>query len=181
MTPEEKKTLLAYARKALEEHLGLDSADHRAPLNIQTAPPGLFVTIYHRDEVRGSMGNIILHEPLPQAIVRLTQEAAFKDAKSPPLTAEEYPDIRLEISLLSPLKRVFHIEDIEPELHGVYIHKGRQIGVLLPQVWKELPNRTDFLNALCRQKAGLPRGGWMDPEVEMYVFTVEIVAEERKA
>lgn len=181
MNPEEMKTLFAFARTALEEQLGLASPANRPPLDIQSAPPGLFITVYHRNEARGCMGDVILQDTLPQAIVRLTQEAAFKDARFPPLTTEEYPEVRLEISLLSPLKRVFFIEDIEPERHGVYIHKGHQTGVLLPQVWKELPDRTDFLNALCRQKAGLPRGGWMDPEVEMYVFTVETAREEKKA
>src|SRR5207253_1408158 len=110
--------------------------------------------------------------PLPEVLAHLAKEAAFQDPRFPTLKRHEYPDIRLEISLLSPLKRVFYIEDIQPERHGVYIHKGDNSGLLLPQVWAMLPDRIEFLNALCHQKAGLPFGCWTDPEVEMYVFTV---------
>src|SRR5262245_4767741 len=113
-TENEKKSLLAYARAILEDYLGHSANGDGISPHVQSAPAGLFVTIYAQDEVRGSMGNVILHDALPQAIARLTLEAASQAAGPSP--AKKGPtELRLEMSFISPLKRVFHIEDIEPQ------------------------------------------------------------------
>ncbi|CAD7780239.1 hypothetical protein BLFGPEAP_02478 [Candidatus Methanoperedenaceae archaeon GB50] len=64
-------------------------------------------------------------------------EAAFRDPRFPPLSAEELPQIEIEISVLSPLERITNVEQIEVGKHGIYLIKGFHRGVLLPQVATE--------------------------------------------
>lgn len=186
MNEESKKILIRWARAALEEKFygrTLDPSDAGSPADVplDEAAQGVFITLYHKGALRGCIGTIKLEGSLKEAVAKMTLQSAFGDPRFPPLQAQDYPDVRVEISLLSPMVRVSSLEGIVPGRHGVYLRKGFQGGLLLPQVWKELPQRELFLNTLCTQKAGLPPGSWRDPEVETWVFTVQTILEPEKA
>ncbi len=79
----------------------------------------------------------------------------------------------VEISILSPLRPLKDVKNIQIGKHGLFIVKGMQSGLLLPQVATELGwNRDTFLEQVCA-KAGLPKDAWKD--AELYVFTAEII------
>jgi len=59
--------------------------------------------------------------------------AAFQDPRFEPLEKEELKDLRLEISVLTPLRRVADVGEIEVGIHGLYIRKGVRAGLLLPR------------------------------------------------
>ena len=103
--------------------------------------------------------------------------AAFSDHRFEPLTKEELPVIKIEISALSSLERIASANNITPVRHGVVVRNGGDSGLFLPQVWEQIPQKEAFLSELCSQKAGLPRDCWKDPKTELYTFTVEAFSE----
>jgi len=105
--------------------------------------------------------------------------AAFDDPRFPPLKAEELKDLELEISVLSPLKKIRDIHEIEVGKHGLYIVRGYHSGLLLPQVAIEYGwDRETFLEETC-YKAGLPPDAWRDAQTEIYVFSADYFGEEK--
>jgi len=76
--------------------------------------------------------------------------------------------------VLTPLERVKNIEDIMPGVHGLYVRKGYQTGLLLPQVATEYGwNRETFLEQTCR-KAGLRKNDWKEKDTEVYWFKAQV-------
>jgi AmmeMemoRadiSam system protein A len=98
--------------------------------------------------------------PLAQNVASMALSAAFQDRRFPPLQASELDDIEIEISALTPLKRVAGPEAIVIGRDGVQLRKGGRAAVFLPQVPVEQGwNRDALLENLCL-KAGLPRDAW---------------------
>lgn len=105
--------------------------------------------------------------------------AAFEDPRFMPLAPEELNRVDLEITVLSPLRRIGGPEEIELGRHGLYLVLGRRAGVFLPQVpveqgW-DLPT---YLEELCH-KAGLPEGSWRAPDAELSVFEGLVFGEKK--
>ena len=104
--------------------------------------------------------------------------AGFDDPRFPPLTNSELSSIDIEISVLSPLRRIEDPVEINVGTHGIIIKKGYQQGLLLPQVATEYGwNRETFLQHTC-MKAGLDVNAWKLPDVEITVFTAQIFNEK---
>jgi uncharacterized protein (TIGR00296 family) len=93
------------------------------------------------------------------------------------LTLEELDLVSIEISVLSPLKRITDINEIEVGTHGLVIHQAGAQGVLLPQVAiEEGWDRQAFLENLCL-KAGLLSDCWQgNPTI--YTFSALVFDEE---
>ena len=136
---------------------------------------GAFVTLKKHGQLRGCIGRLIAEGPLYLTVQRVAMEAAVNDARFPPVTPDELPEIEIEISVLSPLEPVEDISQIEVGKHGLLIVKGGHQGVLLPQVATEQGwDRKEFLRGVCR-KAGLPEDAWKD--AKLYIFTAEVFGE----
>ncbi|MBP5638143.1 MAG: AmmeMemoRadiSam system protein B [Victivallales bacterium] len=135
-------------------------------------PAAVFVTLHKNGRLRGCIGTTQASMPLERAVVEYALAAAFQDPRFPEVTADELKDIVIEISILSPMRRVKSAEEIIPGKHGVVAKQGRRCGLFLPQVWEQLPDKEQFLGYLCAEKAGLPYNAWQSPETELSVFTV---------
>ncbi|MCJ7820463.1 MAG: AMMECR1 family protein, partial [Bacteroidales bacterium] len=99
----------------------------------------------------------------------MAQEAAFGDPRFPALTAKEYPETDLEISVLGPMQKVRDISEIIIGRHGIYIKKGIMSGTLLPQVASERGwSVTEFLGYCSRDKAGIGWDGWKNADIYIY-------------
>jgi AmmeMemoRadiSam system protein A len=134
---------------------------------------GAFVTLKKRGRLRGCIGYIKGVKPLWETVQEMALAAAFNDPRFPAVQAEELKDLSFEISVLSPLQRIKKIDDIEVGKHGLYIIRGYNSGLLLPQVAAEYGwDRETFLRETCH-KAGLPPDDWMDKETEIYVFSAD--------
>jgi len=108
----------------------------------------------------------------------MARAAAFEDPRFPSLDREEWPRVRIEISVLGPMERLASVEDVVIGVHGLYIVQGFRAGVLLPQVATEWGwDRDEFLAQVCR-KAGLPAGAWKDPTAELHRFEAAVFGEE---
>ncbi|MCS7199187.1 MAG: AmmeMemoRadiSam system protein A [Caldimicrobium sp.] len=184
LTPQEKSYLLELAQKSLIAHFEGKTFEPKPP-SPSLYPHlwekrALFVTLYKERSLRGCVGNIAPEEALYKEVCKVVLASAFEDPRFPPLNKEELPLIDIEISLLSPFKKVGP-EEIVIGRDGIYVKKGFRRGLLLPQVATENNwDRETFLAHACL-KAGLPKDCYLDPEVEIYVFTVEVIRESEKS
>lgn len=177
---DEKKLLLNIARKTLEQYLD----DGTVPVfevksERLNQVRGAFVTLHKNGELRGCIGNYG-HEPLYETIINMAIASATQDTRFQPLRLGELKEIDIEISALSPLKRVKSAEDIILGKHGVIVKKGFRQGVFLPQVADETGwNKDEFLSYLCLHKAGLSADAWKDSTTELTVFTADVFSEKK--
>ncbi len=182
LTREQKQAVIRAAKQSVETELGLGQGSSPGEKSLgdlaSLAPGGVFVTWYKKGELRGCIGSLRVEKSFAETLSRVAVESAFDDPRFLPLQADEYPDVTVEVSLLSPPAPVESADQIVPGRHGVWIRKGPRSGLLLPQVWEDMPDKEVFLNALCAQKAGLEERSWLDPETELKVFTAEIISEK---
>ncbi len=175
---QEKKAMLTVARDSIGRHLGLRAA--RKPPDITPAmreEKGAFVTLHEKGTLRGCIGNIEGRSPLNEAIAELALESAFGDPRFSPLTAAEFDEIDIEISVLTEFTRIRSVDEIQVGKHGLYIIKGFSSGLLLPQVATECGwDSETFLEQTC-WKAGLPEDAWKKG-AEIYVFGAEVFGEK---
>ncbi|MCX7641359.1 MAG: AmmeMemoRadiSam system protein B [Elusimicrobiales bacterium] len=178
-TKNEKKELLNMARKAIEDaFLNKNSEENQLYNNIKfNLPQAVFVTLTINNNLRGCMGTTQPQLSLADAVKYFAQIAAFKDPRFKPLQKEELDKIKIEISILSPLKKIKDYTQINTGKDGVVINSKYGSGLFLPQVWEYFPKKEDFLSELCVEKAGLPSDCWKSKEVEIYTFNVEKFSE----
>lgn len=175
-----QKLLLDLARKTIKEYITTGKIiEFKTDDKELLRPSAVFVTLTTKSgQLRGCIGTTIPQYPLYQAVINMAIAAATEDPRFTPVKPYELDDIKIEISILSPLKRVFSHKDIKEKVHGVMVRSGGRSGLFLPQVWEQLPKKEQFLSELCWGKAGLPPNAWQDPKTELYVFTVFKFEEE---
>jgi AmmeMemoRadiSam system protein B/AmmeMemoRadiSam system protein A len=181
LTAPQQAELLSIARGSLERFLAGEDAWSVAeppsdPLLHRNL--GAFVTLTLDGELRGCIGHMYGDMPLYQAVAQAAVDAATNDSRFPPLPADLLGDVEIEVSVLSPFKRVRDISseaEIEVGRHGLYLLYGQRRGVLLPQVpvannW----TRDQYLEQICL-KAGLPEDCLK--QAALYTFTAEVFGE----
>lgn len=172
MHPDDGAVLLAVARGAIAGSLDLPKGSPA----LQNAGAS-FVTLSQDGELRGCMGSLEAHRPLLEDVHANALAAAFRDPRFPPLTRDELPNTRIEVSVLSdsrPLTALTEAEvlaQLQPNLHGVILEYEQHRATFLPQVWQDLPDKQAFLAAL-KRKAGLAPNFW-SPDITIRVYTVE--------
>lgn len=176
----QKKRLLEIARETIKTYLETGKV-----LNVKEDDPlfnremGAFVTLHKKGRLRGCIGNIIGKGPLYLTIRDMAIQSATGDPRFPAVTLKELNEIDIEISVLSELKKITDVNEIEMGVHGVLVRKGFSSGVFLPQVATETGwSREEFLSNLCAHKAGLLPDAWKAGEVEIYIFTAEVFGEK---
>ncbi|MFA6093335.1 MAG: AmmeMemoRadiSam system protein B [Elusimicrobiota bacterium] len=173
-----KRALLKTARSTIADALaGKNPPAVLSEDPLLNLPSAVFVTLTEKGALRGCIGTTEPRMPLLDAVKYGAYSAAFQDSRFTPMTKKELPSIRIEISLLSMPERIPNHEGIEPKKHGVIVTQGDHSGLFLPQVWEQIPDKAEFLDELCAQKAGLPRECWKDPKTELRVFTVNAFKE----
>ncbi len=135
---------------------------------------GAFVCLKTAGQLKGCIGHIKGFLPLDQTIREMARQAAFYDPRFAPLNAGEWKETEIEISVLTPMRRIESVEEIEVGVHGLYIEKGLDTGLLLPQVAVEYGwDRITFLEYAC-MKAGLPKDAWRSKGTNIYVFSADV-------
>jgi MEMO1 family protein len=175
LNEEEKKTLHHIARTVIENKArGKAVPEFKIGSSILKENRGAFVTIHKRGQLRGCIGYIEGRGPLHKTIEEMAEAAAFRDPRFTPVKEKELPELELEISVLTPLKKIKDVTEIQVGKHGIYIKKGWYAGLLLPQVATEYGwDRQTFLEHTC-QKAGLPSNAWKEKDTEIYIFSADI-------
>jgi len=175
LSEEDKATLKKIAREAIEDILFHGGKPSRELPEVLKKKMGAFVTLRkNREDLRGCIGYIKGIMPLHQTVGEMAVQAAFHDPRFEPVRKEEWDSIDIEISVLSPLKKIKSVDEIEVGVHGILIEKGFNSGLLLPQVATENGwDRDTFIEYTC-YKAGLPRGAWKSKEADIYIFSAEV-------
>ncbi len=179
---------LSKEEKSLLIDIVLQAIKARLDGKVMLAPPGLspalleekgaFVTLKKRGRLRGCIGYIEARKPLWQAVAELAVASAFSDHRFPPLVEDELRNLSVEISVLTPLREIVDASEISVGTHGLYLRRGLNSGLLLPQVAVEHKwDRETFLAETCR-KAGLPPDSWRSNQTQKYCFSAEIFASE---
>jgi len=177
--PQAASVLLKAARASIVEGLK-KMALRMGPLSDEpelNLPVNVFVTLWLDGDLQGCIGSIQPRETLLEAVRRLARDSAFDDPRGRPLSPADLARLKIEISILSPFRRVPEAAAIETGKHGVLLSKGSRRGLFLPDVWEHFSRKEDFLDALCEQKMGLPRRSWQNPDMIFEVFTTQKIEE----
>ncbi|HON60145.1 MAG TPA: AmmeMemoRadiSam system protein A [Smithella sp.] len=181
LSSKDKSELLTIAKNAIEAKLqGEELPTLNLKSDILKEKRGAFVTLKKHGRLRGCIGYIRAFKPLGETVQEMAVAAAFHDPRFPSLKAGELKDLEFEISVLSPLKKVKDVNEIEVGKHGIYIVSGYRSGLLLPQVATEYGwDRETFLQETC-YKAGLPPDAWRHEQTEIYIFSADYFGEENQ-
>lgn len=180
ISDKDRQVLLNLARDAIVSRLsgkqqGTLGDDKLSPALLQRA--GVFVSLYKQGKLRGCIGRFSTDNPLHLLVKEIAVSSALHDHRFSPLRTEEIPSIKIEISVITPLKKINSIDEFELGRHGIYIKKGANTGTYLPQValntgW----TKEEFLEHCSSDKAGIGRDGWK--EAELFTYEAIIIKEE---
>lgn len=180
LSADDKENLLKMTRESISSYL--ENRNVEFPIDISESLKqqlGAFVTLTKEGELRGCIGTFWGSEALYKTIAEMARQAAFADPRFAPVNRDELSHIDIEISVLTPMKKIENPESVVVGRDGLYIKKGFSSGVLLPQVAVEYGwSREEFLDHTCI-KAGLRAGTWKDARTEIYIFQAEIFGDSR--
>jgi len=130
---------------------------------------GAFVSLHKHGHLRGCIGHFGEDYPLHEIVAEMARAAAFEDPRFMPVTRDELDDLDIEISVLTPMRRIQSLDEFELHRHGIYIKKGYRSGTFLPQVADEVNwTKEEFVGHCSQDKAGLGWDGWRDAELYVY-------------
>ena len=176
LSGDDKEVLLKIARDAVESAVlrrkRSQSVSEDISITLNTNC-GAFVTLHKNGKLRGCLGHLTGDLPLYKMVQEMASSVALHDYRFSPVAKEELEDIDIEISALSPLKKIADIAEIKMGIHGILIEKGEYSGVFLPQVATETDwSKEEFLGHCARDKAGLGWDGWKTADI--YIFTATV-------
>ena len=173
--------LLQIARSGIEYYLTFNKKPDvdfiKVNENLKTES-GVFVTLTKNGNLRGCIGRLTGELSLYENVQEMAIASATKDYRFDRVELSEMKDIMIEISVLSPLKKISEINEIVLGRHGILIKKGMQTGTFLPQVavhtgWC----LEEFLCHCARDKAKIGWFGWKNAEIftyEAFVFNERV-------
>lgn len=172
LNEDEKKELLKIARNTIEEYLENGKIPEidvsKLSENLKTKC-GAFVTLHKNGDLRGCIGRFDASLPLYLVVQNMAIAASTQDPRFYPVTLDELDECELEISVLTPMKKINSIDEIQLGKHGIYIKKGYSTGTFLPQVATETGwTKEEFLGHCAQDKAGIGWNGWKDADIYIY-------------
>jgi len=185
LTQSQGQALLKLARSSIAKKLGksYDSPSDEVLKDKELqAQKGTFVTLNIHGRLRGCIGSLVGQTPLVKGVEDNAINAAFHDPRFNPLSADEYSNIHVEVSVLTDPQPLEYtdtndlINKLKPKVHGVILRKGYASATFLPQVWDQLPTHEVFLSHLCL-KAGLPGDTWKKDHLDIQTYTVQYFEE----
>ncbi len=167
LSVEDKGNLLELARKTIVHFIESGKTPTAEELNVAVSANmqtemAAFVTLKKHGQLRGCIGSLVSEYPLYYEVITRAVNAAVSDPRFERVTAEEIPDLHIEISALTPAVEVDSYIDIEIGKHGVILSKGMSRAVFLPQVAPEQGWDVDETLTHLSLKAGLPADGWRE-------------------
>jgi AmmeMemoRadiSam system protein A len=152
--------------------LPVEAPDHP----VLRAPGASFVTLECGARLRGCVGSLDPARPLWRDAMR-NAVRAMSDPRMPAVTATDWPDLDVKVTVLGPLEPVpvadasALLAALRPGVHGLFLTEGTRRATFLPAVWHKLPEPTAFLAALL-VKGGWPAGYW-SPRLNACRYTAQ--------
>jgi MEMO1 family protein len=172
LNDQEKKQLLEIARETMESYVStgkVPDIDQKTLTPAMKENCGAFVTLNENNELRGCIGRFDATSPLWDVVQQMAVASATQDSRFMPVTTKEFNSIDIEISVLTPLKKINSIDEFEYGKQGIYMKKGFMAGTFLPQVATETGwTKEEFLGHCARDKAHIGWDGWKDAELFTY-------------
>ena len=168
-----ERAILPHQRGYVSEMASGANVDVQRYLKAQGAS---FVTLTQNEQLRGCIGTPEAWRPLEEDVQANAVAAALRDTRFAPLHAQEWPQTRVEVSVLSSLEPMAFADEadalaqLRPGVDGLVLTCGRHRATFLPQVWEQLPDPASFVTQL-KRKAGLPAHFWA-PDLQLQRFTV---------
>jgi AmmeMemoRadiSam system protein A len=176
----DKKDLLLIARKTVVEYVKNHITPEINAKNLSAAIKtncGAFVTLRKHGDLRGCIGRFDSNEPLYKVVQDMAVASSTQDYRFKPVGPDEIKELEIEISVLTPMRRIDSIDEIELGRHGIYIKKGFRSGTFLPQVADETGwTKEEFLGHCAQDKAGIGWDGWKD--AELYIYEALVFSEK---
>jgi len=168
----DKKLLLELARHTISNYLKngkiLDAKNETLPASLREKR-GVFVSLHLDGALRGCIGHFEDDKPLWFIVQEMAVSSSMRDNRFLPVTLHELKQIDIEISVLTPLRKISSDKEIILGKHGIYIKKGGKTGTFLPQVATETGwTKEEFLGHCARDKAGIGWNGWKGAEIFVY-------------
>jgi hypothetical protein len=170
LSEEDKKMLKDIALQNISD--SLDGKPIAIPSSLTPtlkAKCSAFVSLHKHGQLRGCIGHFGEDVPLHEIVAEMARAAAFEDPRFMPVTRDELHDLDIEVSVLTPMRRIHSLDEFELHRHGIYIRKGYRSGTFLPQVADDVNwTKEEFIGHCSRDKAGLGWDGWKDAELYVY-------------
>ena len=175
-SPSERGLLLSLAHRSIEAAVEERQLELPSPSDHLAQCRGAFTTLHLRGKLRGCIGYVFPTSPLYRTVAETARAAALDDPRFHPVAAEEVTALKVEISVLSPLRPIAP-EEIVIGKHGLVVSQGSRRGLLLPQVPVEWNWEAQTFLAQTCLKAGLAADAWRYG-AELQAFTAEVFSEE---
>ena len=177
ISAEDRGTLVSLARSAVTAQVrGQGRPETPAAESILAEMRGCFVTLTNSGRLRGCIGTFQPELPLGEMIIEMGTSAAGHDPRflGDPITPGELDELRIEVSVLSPLEKTDDPLSLEIGKHGIYIVGGGWSGCFLPEVATDYGwDAREFLERCCQSKAHVSGGAWQDSDTTVFLFTSE--------
>ncbi|MBR9705931.1 AmmeMemoRadiSam system protein A [Candidatus Pacearchaeota archaeon] len=165
------KELLKLARETIKAYLTGEVYEADPTLIEEFGEAGAsFVTLTLDGELRGCVGSLSARQPLYTDVAENAMNAAFHDTRFGPVVLDELDNIKIEVSVLSSPEKLGKGEEVFDKIEsdmGLILKRGFKSATFLPQVWKQIPDKTEFLEHLS-VKAGLGQSDWKGADLEFY-------------
>ena len=172
LNEKDKIELLKIARSTIKQYVNYQKVPEVDEKNLSENAKtecGAFVTLKENGELRGCIGRFDANEPLYRVIQQMAVASSTQDYRFLPVKPAEVGNLEIEISVLTPMKKITSIDEIELGKHGIYIRKGMKGGTFLPQVAAETGwTKEEFLGHCAQDKAGIGWNGWKDADIYIY-------------
>ena len=172
LSDEEKRMLKDIALTSIKDSLDGKRIVERSSTTLTATLKqkcGAFVSLHKQGRLRGCIGHFGEDVPLHEIVAEMARAAAFEDPRFMPVTRDELDDIDIEISVLTPMRRIQSLDEFQLHKHGIYIKKGYRSGTFLPQVADEVNwTKEEFVGHCAQDKAGIGWDGWKDAELYVY-------------
>lgn len=180
ISEEEGLFLVKLARKSIEHYLKNGQILHIPPDSIPydnlKKLGACFITLETKHgSLRGCIGSVIPHKPLYEDVIHNSVSAAVSDPRFNPLSLDELDGVRIKVSVLTYPQSVKYedwtdlLQKIQPYRDGIIIRYKNHSATFLPDVWKDLPDKHQFLSHLCL-KAGLKPDCYRELKLEVFKY-----------
>jgi len=115
---------------------------------------GVFVSIKKQGQLRGCIGTIsATKENIVEEIQSNALKAALEDPRFEPIDTDELGQLTYSVDILEEPEEIDSLNDLDPEIYGVIVRKGRRQGLLLPML--EGIDTVEKQVAIAKEKAGI--------------------------
>ncbi len=163
----DKATVFEVINKSIQQGLdnGLNSGNAYTPETANQSAQlqkkyAVFITLKLNGQLRGCIGTTEATMPLINAVAHYAYAAAFSDPRFKPLSVDEYKNVEISLSILTPATPFPFkdeqdlVEQLRQNIDGLIIAKNNARATFLPAVWESINNKQQFLNEL-KRKAGI--------------------------